>query len=296
MVESAMTRRNVSRFRGVIAQLRDGRRTGMATAATAFGGPAVGLGVIGLTGVGAFVTLGAVALVAGVAAAYLAGRGGIFSKNLIDEAGNDEAPYTCTFCSEATLAEACDLTKAHYRHEYVSSDKAETWRQSNARGFVHLLNKDGKLCASFGVLGLASSFDEEFVKGNVTDLQLKGADVLSYDDAKRAPRLYISGVVVRDHRTHLGRKRAAAMLWAMVKYIESLYGTRKRRTLYAIAVTPESATILRKLGFTLKSEASTRADESDLFAFEITSAAWRELRQRIRAFGDASDVCQCDFS
>ncbi len=289
-----MKRKLAARY-PVLSRLKAGRKVGLTAAAGMFGLPATAVSLLGGVGIPVFLSLGALAALVGIATAYVKGGGQILPKNLIDEAKNAEAPYTCDFCTEIILAEACDLTRPHYGDEYVSGEQAETWRQKNPKAFVHLVNSDGELAASFGVLALTSSFTDQFFKGNVTDLLLKGSDVLDFEASKRASTLYISGVVVRDPDTHLGRKRAAAMLWVMLRYLEKLYGVRKKRTLYAIAVTAASKRLMKNLGFTLRCDAKQRQDRYDLYCLDLNPKSWKELKVRVRAFGNSSDVCRCQF-
>jgi len=279
----------------LISRLKAGRTAGFAAVAGTFGIPATLVSIAGFTGIPVFLGLGALSAIAGLGTAYIKGCGQILPKNLIDEVQNTEAPYLCDYCTEATLAEACDLTKPHYRDEYVSSEQAEAWRQKNDRAFVHLLNRDGEICASFGVLALTASFTDQFFKGNVTDLLLKPSDVLDFEASKRSSKLYISGVVVRNPDTHLGHKRTAAMLWVMLRYLERLYGVRKKRTLYAIAVTPASVKLMKNLGFTINCEAKKRQDHYPLYCFELTPESWKGLKASVRAFGDSSTICNCNF-
>lgn len=285
----------MSRRKRIAYRLKAGRKAGLAAAGGTFGLPATAISLAGFAGIPVFLGLGVLAVLVGFGVAFFKGRGQILPTNLIDEARNTEAPYACDFCTEATLAEACDLSRPHYLDEYVSGPQAETWRQKNARAFVHLLNSEGELSASFGVLALTPSFTDQFFKGNVTDLLLKASDVLEFEASKRCRRLYISGVVVRDPDSHLGRKRTAAMLWVMVRYFGKLYGVRRKRILYAIAVTPPSERLMKNLGFRVACDASTRQDGYPLYCFELTPTSWKKLKARVRAFGDSSDICNCTF-
>lgn len=295
MVAQVAMSKHVRRKPTFVSRLKVGRKPGMAVATGAFTLSATAVGVAGITGITLFLGLAAAATIVGVGTAYMAGRGEILPKNLVDEVKNREAPYTCAFCTRKTLAEACDLTKPHYRDEYVSGTQAEAWRQKNPNAFVHIMNAESELVASFGVLALSPGFTDQFLKGNVTDLLLKAGDVLTADEAKRAPRLYISGVVVSEPASHLGRKRATAMLSAMAHYLEKVYGARKKRTLYAIAVTKESERLMQNLGFELMGEGKDRQDHHDLYCFELTPASWKTLKERVGVFGATSSACKYEF-
>jgi hypothetical protein len=94
----------------------------------------------------------------------------------------------------------------------------------------------------------------------VIDNSLMPDDLLEETDAKKCPDLYISGVVVRDPDTPVGNRRACAMVWAMVKFFERQYGVRRKRKLYALAVTKQSKNLLLKAGFIHHNGPSDRQD------------------------------------
>jgi len=279
----------------IFLRFKTGSKLGWTSTIATFALSSAAAGLAGLVGIPVFIGIGLFSSTVGLCTAYLKGGGQIFPKNLVDEARNTETPYTCDYCTQATLAEACDLTRPHYRDEYVSDEEAETWREKNPKAFVHLMNRDGELSATFGVLALTPGFTDQFFKGNVTDLLLKSNDILDFEKSKKSQSLYISGVVVRDPDTHLGHKRAAAMIWAMVRYIEMLYGVRKKRILYAIAVTKASEKLMQNLGFTIACDRRRRQDRYHLYCFELTSGSWKLLKERVRVFGDSSAVCKCNF-
>lgn len=224
--------------------------------------------------------------------AYLRGRMAFLPDQLIDEM-RDEERYECAPCTEERLREACEMTKPYYGHEYVEPDVAVQWRSRNPTGFVQIVNSSGELCACFGVLGLSQSFMDQYIKGNVDDTQLRGDDVLSLPASKRATSLYISGVVVRNPESHKGRKRANVMIWAMMTYVRQIYGLRKKRELYAVAVTRESERLMQNLGFTVASRANGRRDKCNLYCSELTPEFWKQLMCKV---GDWSALCTCRFS
>lgn len=277
------------------ARIRVGRNSGVAVGVAVFGILAGAMSMLGIVGIPTFVGFGVFSLFAGGAVAYRRGRGQILPENLIEAMTNKEVPYAVEYCTQATLAEACELTKVHYKDEYVAAERAERWRRKNPKAFVHLLNTDRELVASFGVLALSASFTQQFYRGNVTDHLLTEDDVLSFDEAVRSDKLYISGVVVRDPDTRLGSKRAAAMICVMVKYLEKHFGKRRRRTLYAIAVTEPSEKLMKNLGFDIACEKGCRQDNYNLYAIELTPSTWKELIARVGLLGDSSKNCECAF-
>ena len=252
--------------------------TGVAATGTVLCGPVV------LAAFGACVAAGAVA-------AWVRGKRTLLPDSLVDEM-NADGKYTCRFCGPDNLRDACDMTRPYYGHEYVESGVALGWLTRNPGAFVEILNTENVLTACFGILPLESSFMDQFIKGRIDDHQIQASDICSYEDGLKCARLYISGVIVRDHTKFLGRKRAHVMIWVMLWYIRSVYGFKRKRTLYAVSVTRESETLMRNLGFTLATEAKDRKDRCNLFSYELTAASWKAMLAKV---GDWSGACACEF-
>jgi hypothetical protein len=227
----------------------------------------------------------------GVVVAWLRGKRTLLPDSLVDEM-NADGKYSCRFCGPDNLRDACDMTRPYYGHEYVESDVALGWLTRNPGAFVEIVNAENVLAACFGILPLESSFMDQFIKGRLDDHQIQANDICSYEDGLKCARLYISGVIVRDHTKHLGRKRASVMIWVMLWYIRSVYGLRKKRTLYAVSVTKESETLMKNLGFTLATEAKDRKDSCNLFSYDLTPASWKAMLAKV---GDWSGACVCEF-
>ena len=228
----------------------------------------------------------------GIVIAWLRGRATLLPDTFIDELSAESA-FQAAYCTTEQLREACDMTKPHYGNEYVPADIVEQWRLKNPKGFVSITNSAGELCACFGLLALSSSFIDVFYRGQCTDTTLKAADILNPDEAKRSTRLYLSGVVVRDKGTHMGHKRARVMLWAVLKFYRDCFGFRRERTLFGLAVTPQSERLLKTLEFNLASKRADRLDGYNLYELKITKPAWERV---IKKVGDLSGMCTVDWS
>jgi hypothetical protein len=209
---------------------------------------------------------------------------------IIDEK-NPDGTYCARYCSAADLREANGWTKSYYRNEYVSDEVAESWRNKVPHSFVGLHNDQNRLCAAFGIIAIEPSFMKQFVKGRVVDNALMPDDLLGEGDAKKSPDLYISGVVVRDPDTPAGNRRACAMVWAMVKFFERQYGVRRKRKLYALAVTKQSKNLLSKAGFIHQNGPSDRQDRLELYVLDLSKLHLTSLIQRI---GDYSRHCRLE--
>jgi hypothetical protein len=181
------------------------------------------------------------------------------------------------------------MTRPFYGHEYVEPEKAVLWLRKNPKAFIEMVNEDDELCACFGVLALSDSFMEQFIKGRVSDTQLEADDICGDLESKKCTRLYISGVIVREHTSYRGHKRASVMIWAMLTYAKKLYGLRRRRELFAVAVTKESERLMKRLGFQMACEKNSRTDECNLYSYMLTKDSWDHM---IGQVGDWSKLCE----
>jgi hypothetical protein len=227
----------------------------------------------------------------GILVTYIRGRITLLPDSLVDEM-NSEGQYVCRFCSEEKLREACEMTRPFYGHEYVEPETAVRWLRKNPKAFIEMVNDRGELCACFGILAITDSFMDQFIKGRLSDTQLEPDDICGEHESMKCKRLYISGVIVRDHTTHKGHKRANVMIWAMLTYAKKLYGLRRRRELFAVAVTKESERLMKGLGFHLACESRVRKDECNLYTYGLTKETWDHMISRV---GDWSKLCEFKF-
>lgn len=276
-------------------RLWSGRRAGVAALGSTFGICGTVVGCVSAAGT-TVATLSQLYMAGGccaigLAAAYLRGRMKLLPDAIVDEMSAD-VHYVCRYPSAEGLAEACEMTRPYYGHEYVSAQVAEQWRRKNPKAFVEVVNEQHVLCATFGVLGLTESFFDQYLRGRLTDSELTSDDILSESGTKRAPRLYISGVVVRDPEKYCGHKRTRVMLWCMLGYLRTLLGRRRAVNLYALSVTAESERLLTGMGFRIHSHRSQRKDRCDLYFLELTRQGLEEMEARV---GDLSAMCTVDW-
>jgi len=183
----------------------------------------------------------------GVIIAYLRGCQKLLPDTIIDELSS-ENNYSISFCDNQSLCEADEMTRPYFGRGFIPFDKIEQWRLKNQKGFVQINNSEGTLCACFVILGLESSFLNQFIAGRLTEHDISSDVVLSFDEMKKENCIYLSGVVVREPYSYMGHKRTRVMLWAILQYIKKVFGLRKSRIFYAIGLTKESE-IIKCYGF-----------------------------------------------
>lgn len=222
---------------------------------------------------------------------YWRGRLHLIPDFFVDELSED-GQYSCEFCSEDRLREACEMTQAYYGHDYVDAEVALQWWMRNPKAFVAIVNSEGVLCACFGILAFKDSFMEQFVAGKVSERQLSERDILNFSSSKKSKRLYISGVIVRNPRTPRGGKRTRVMIWVMLKFLRKIYGKKMGRELLALAVTRDSELLLKRIGFQSVGKAAQREDRHNLYSFNLTEESWNQTLSRVY---DCSRMCKCKF-
>lgn len=219
----------------------------------------------------------------GIVAAYLTGKQKLLPDTIIDELSGENR-YSVSFCSQQGLQEADEMTKPLFDRGFIPFDRIEQWRLKNEKGFVQINNSDGVLCACFVILGLEHSFLDQFIAGRVDEHDIDSTVVLPFDSMRREERIYISGVVVREPGSYMGRKRATIMLWSILQYIKRTFKLQKTRTFYAVGLTRESERLLQKLGFQICCDKRSRKDDSNLYRIDLDQKTWTELLTRIGDF------------
>lgn len=230
--------------------------------------------------------IGIIALI-GLFIAYVRGRQKLLPHTIIYELSGENS-YSVSFCSNQGLREADEMTKPYFgRSGFIPFDQIEQWRLKNEKGFVQITNAEGVLCACFVILGLERSFLDQFRAGRLTEHDIDSTVILPFDIMKKEERIYISGVVVRDPHSYMGRKRATIMLWTMLHYIKKVFGLRKSRTFYAVGLTKESERLLKTMGFVICCNKESRKDNSNLYSIDLDKKTWEKLVARI---GDYSKM------
>lgn len=224
--------------------------------------------------------------------AYLRGRQKLLPDVIFDEFSSENR-YTITFCDNQSLKEADEMTKPYFGRDFIPFNQIEQWRLKNKKGFVRINNAEGVLCSCFVILGLERSFLDQFIAGRVTEHDIDSEVILNGEEMKKEDRIYISGVVVRDPHSFIGSKRARVMVWAMLQYIKIIFGLRRQRTFYALALTKESEKLLQALEFTICGNKGGRKDNSNLYRIDLNKRKWDELMGKI---GDYSSMVSLELN
>lgn len=277
---------------GVVHRLRAGIPAGLTAfgVSSAIAGLLFGTGTVANTSWEGGTAVLAVAVVT-LLAAYLQGKQRAISQLVCEELGR-ESKYVCRPCSRENLREANKIVEPIFGRDSINPEILEQWRLRNPKGFMELINEKNELVGCFIVIGLEPSFMDQFKKGKVPEASITSDVVLSMSETKRLQEIYISGIMVRDSGGFLGSKRARVLIWSILEYLRKQFGLSRQRTLYALALTKDSESLLKTLNFSLHSQASERVDKHNLYRIEYTQDQWNDVLRRI---GDLSSMCAISY-
>lgn len=191
-----------------------------------------------------------------------------------------------------------EAASALARHSFgnvgsVSPDRYDSWWLKNHNILACLLNTDHKLVGYFDVLPLRSNFMDAFIRGDVTELDIRHEDILPPGQARKCKRLYIAGIAVRDSQTFAGKRYAAHLIWALARYLDHFYDVPSERQVYALGATDGGRRLVEHLGFRLIQDGSGRRDGQQLY---VASLSEPEIIQRIDSeLGNWAHACKLSW-
>jgi len=235
------------------------------------------------------IVLVVILIASGIFAAFIRGKQKLVPDIIVDELST-ENQYFANTCTRESMYEADEMTKPYFGRNFIPCDKIEQWRIKNNKGFVHLTNADGLLCACFVIIGLESSFFDQFIAGRLAEHQIDSDVVLPYEEMRKQNRIYISGVVVREPGSYIGAKRARVTLWTMLEYAKNVFTLRKTRTFYAVGITTESEKLLKAMGFGICGNKESRKDESNLYKLDLDKNTWLKLISKVGDYSRMVDI------
>ena len=289
-----MRRRRLPLWKRTVRRLKTGRAAGIKALSLLACGGGLTIGIVDVMGITLalqYILIGcsAIAVVA-LGWALFRGSEALLPRDLFDR---PDGRHRIMFSSDVQLEEANEWTQYHYGEESVSSELAIQWRMKNSKAFVAITTQTGELCASFGIMALREQFQDLHIRGDVLDSDIRPSDILTISGTKQSQYLYISGVIVRDPDSPVGKRRAGVMVWAMLVYLKRVIGLSRERTLYAIAVSSVSEQILKNGGFQLLCPGDYRKDKCSVYSMVLNHATWTAL---VSDVGDFSSSCDVEFS
>jgi hypothetical protein len=175
----------------------------------------------------------------------------------------------------------------------IPAEQYESWLSKNPNILACLTDARGVLLGYFDVIPLTSSFMDTFIRGDVTEIDIRDKDILSPEEAHRCKRLYIGGITVRDPQTFAGRRYARHLMWGLLKYLEHFYGAPSERQVYALGSTKAGRLILERFNFRKVQDGSHRRDRQPLY---VTSLGDPEVvHDGYADIGDWAPACRLSW-
>jgi hypothetical protein len=195
----------------------------------------------------------------------------------------------CCPCNAVLSRKANELAARFYGQESIPWEHYELWREKNPSILVCLQDPAGELLGYFDVLPLRKKTAQCLINGQITESHLVADDILSPRRAKSSGYLYVAGITVREPHTHVGRRSASVLTWALLKYLQYFYTPADGALLFAVAATKPGEALLRKFGLDLRVTASLRSDQHNLYA---RTFSLQFLDEALSRMPDWSSLCQ----
>jgi len=210
--------------------------------------------------------------------------------------GNIEEPegtYLHCPCDLKLSDEAKRLASECYSHDKYSltGERFEQLRIKNSLILTCLTSRNGEFLGYFDAIPLRASFAESLLRGIVTENQITHEDVISPNEMASCEYLFISGLAVLEPESHIGRRNASMLVWALLNYLNEYYLSAKP-IVFAIASTEQGNDLMRRFRLPLGCEASRRIDRYPLYALRLSK---EEIARRLACLPDWSQLCTLEW-
>jgi|ERR1700734_817351 len=195
-------------------------------------------------------------------------------------------------CDLRLSAEAKRLASQCFATSYtIAPEIYEQLRVKNPYILACLTDNRGVFLGYFDVIPVKEGFAAPLIKGAITEASITHEDVLAPHEMSTCKYLFLSGLAVCNQDTHSGRRNANTMVWAILKYLESFYGTGHPFA-FAIAATKAGDELLRRFRLNLEGTGTGRLDRSNIYSIVITR---QEILWRLARMPDWSRLCELDW-
>jgi hypothetical protein len=179
---------------------------------------------------------------------------------------------------------------AHDKHS-LTGERFEQLRIKNSFILACLTSIHGDFLGYFDAIPLRESFAQSLLRGIVTENQVSEVDVMPPEEMASCKYLFISGLAVLDPESHIGRRNASILVWALLNYLDEYYRSA-RPIVFAIASTEQGNDLMRRFRLPLSCHASQRIDKYPLYALRLTKD---EITRRLACLPDWSQLCTLEW-
>ena len=129
------------------------------------------------------------------------------------------------------------MTDQYFTVDTAERKTLEGWKKKNPHNLTYafMKNDDGseEFMGFVEILPLTMECGQLFEKQQLLEEDLTAEFILSPESMEHAQYLYISGIAIRDLKSHVSRQAAAALVSCGAGMIRNLYGNGQLKTIFA---------------------------------------------------------------
>jgi hypothetical protein len=179
--------------------------------------------------------------------------------------------------------QAAELAAQDFGRDMMPAQQLARLRAKNPSILACLTSVQGGFLGYFDVIPFKPDFAQGFLSGRsaVSDLgkatgrTISPRDIFGAEEMAECKDLYIAGIAVLEPHAYSGRRHASMLVWGFWKYMQRFYPPVPGRQVFAVAETPEGASLLKRFNFALRTGADETPDKHPLYILALSRAAFR---------------------
>jgi len=217
----------------------------------------------------------------------------VVGKTMLPELTDDFFVRVHCPCDSRLTSEAKKLAKLCFSATYtIAPNVYDLLRAKNPYILACMTDSRGNFLGYFDMIPVKETFALQLKRGKITEEDITDEDVLAADEMRHCKYLFIAGLAVHNPGTQVGARNGSAMVWAMLKYLETFYVSQEP-VAFAVAATKTGDELLQKSKFNLDGNAADRRDKSNFYSIVITR---EEVRWRLNRSPDWTGLCLLDWA
>jgi len=199
-------------------------------------------------------------------------------------------PESCRFtiqcpCKRELAIQANRIAAGAYGPQPpIAAERYEQWRLKNTSILACVLDSSKCVVGYFDVLPLRKDFFELLRAGSVSEQDIRYEHILEAKQSRSGTRLYLAGIAVEAPETIRGKRTAAILVWALLKYLDHYYSNTPPHPMLAVGATSEGERLLKHFGFSLAMPGEHRREKKPLYECTLDRAFLSEAMRRVPAW------------
>ncbi len=182
--------------------------------------------------------------------------------------------YTVTQATSEEVTRIAELEASVYSAEDAIPERLlREWFSANPSGFSVVKTADGRLIGHLDILPLRPKTLETFLKGDITEHEIRGDSLYTAEDRGLITRLYVESIILCPPKPLSNAVAIVSILSNVTEIVQRVADLSKVEWIYAIAASDAGEAMMRDLGFELHSEGERRRDGHNMFAAQPTVLA-----------------------